>query len=472
MKKEELNLNRKELNIFYASERDVIYKENRLIKRKLLWLLLVILFVGATDIISVWYIRLEYPSKFEDLPMMSYMFRIRALLVLIIILAAKIFILCLSRFFARNGAPDSNETVKSIQSILNELLVDTTFLKERKIILYRSSKRTHFPEVIELSGDIIISIPMLFGTIVQNNRGLAKSILAHELGHVFQGDTKLWLYSKLSTEWFFRILIPLQVLVVFSIFYFLTGRILEDWRLLWHLSWLNYAQIAFEIYLAHRIYKLRKRILVGINTSEHLADLFSLLKSNVPMDTFEAISFAKEQSQRARFHPSTSERLKSLIDSIEITNKYDSFERRDLYQHIIKKDDFLAEAFSPRRWLAVIFPPLRSLAWGWIVLGVILISASFFYNYEFVVPLLFGMLIGRQRAVEGWGAEILIASGIACFLLVGLSFSLLPMGIQLKSLVMRSASRLPPYMTSAHLYVLAAYTACFCGSFIGQQTNR
>ncbi|MFK8008405.1 MAG: hypothetical protein AB8H03_18750 [Saprospiraceae bacterium] len=83
----------------------------------------------------------------------------------------------------------------------------------RRVYFWRSDSKTYLPSIVEARGGINLIFPMNFFILCIKNPKCAEALIAHEFGHVLQGDTNNWLFVES-----FSIGLKKFVLPVFNIF--------------------------------------------------------------------------------------------------------------------------------------------------------------------------------------------------------------------------------------------------------------
>ncbi|WP_341834376.1 hypothetical protein WJU16_15385 [Chitinophaga pollutisoli] len=106
----------------------------------------------------------------------------------------------------------------SIREMTEALATDMGILPENRIRFWKTLSKARYPSVQQLGGgDVNIVVPVNYFLFHQKHPERSKAILAHELGHVLQGDTDLYLLSEKFYTVVRLVVVPMLLLTLISV---------------------------------------------------------------------------------------------------------------------------------------------------------------------------------------------------------------------------------------------------------------
>ena len=147
-------------------------------------------------------------------PLVGTMFAVRALQLIGIILLARAY----RRRLSQSALEKKFTRVElSRLQVLRDTLsrcAEVLGVDLERLVVWSNRSQHVAPSIVEVKGVPQLLIPMGFLALLARDRVSADAMLAHELGHVVQRDSRLWIQTWLVSRLLLRVLIPLDVLLI------------------------------------------------------------------------------------------------------------------------------------------------------------------------------------------------------------------------------------------------------------------
>ena len=189
---------------------------------------------------------------------------------------------------------------KLVKTLYEKMNID----KRKSFRIFLSKSNTYFPSIEEHHNSIYLITPMNFLSLVINNEGEAKAILAHEFGHVLQGDTNLWLQISNYTSGTHKIVFSFLVsLIIFLIITVYLNPPLITWGII--IQFILLFSTAFDCL------RLKKDCLWCRKNSEKLADTAAIIYAD-PKDLISTLKKYSLKNSISLIHPPLDVRINEI----------------------------------------------------------------------------------------------------------------------------------------------------------------
>lgn len=213
-------------------------------------------------------------------------------------------------------------SVLELDAIITDLCKVMNISKS-SIVVWKTDSHTYYPSIQRYKGRHNLFLPKSFFKLLYTKKCVAKTLLAHEFGHILQKDTQLWMYSiayyrvikSIHDPILFGLLIFLGYSVIVGTFSFLFGLkeisklpvLIGKWYLLW-----NCTETRKKSTAIHKIIDVTRK------ESEKLADSAAMIFADKDCLTIAIEKYSIDSEEM--IHPPRKDRL-SYIKFIE--ERYD-----------------------------------------------------------------------------------------------------------------------------------------------------
>lgn len=211
----------------------------------------------------------------------------------------------------------------SIESIANMVISLKEEMKIGNEVIFWKAKRSLeiLPSIVMKDNIANLVIPMGLVMLSEHFPNRTKAILAHELGHIRNHDTELWMFSYIASNEVYN---SLRAVLIFSVIWYFSVGILFTF----HFQNISFEQMlgicidCFVLwYCLRRLRILQVKVISCLRNSEFRADLCAAHYVGAePLR--EAISkYVIESKLHNKTHPSISERLKRIHEWLEFAQQ-------------------------------------------------------------------------------------------------------------------------------------------------------
>jgi Zn-dependent protease with chaperone function len=199
------------------------------------------------------------------------------------------------------------EMIPHVEELFKQL-VKKAGLEPIPLTYWISLRNGNSPSIFKSEHGYNLVVPLGFSKLVRENNDVASAMLAHEVGHIVQGDVALWKLSILSSMIFSRVIVPSYLVVLIIVIS--TGSSGSEYI---SQRWVFILLLGLIHFLLYRI------ILVARRHSEDMADYFAAnLVGIAPLK--KAIENYTGES-KSNFHKTKQKRLNDVAQ-INVKSKW------------------------------------------------------------------------------------------------------------------------------------------------------